>query len=158
VRFWDSSALVPLLVEEELSGALVEILLSETEFVTWWGTTVECTAAITRRERAGSLSRVDATQSFQRLHSQAKAWYQIEPGEAVRETAQRFLRVHDLRSADALQLAAAFSASEGKPSSLEFVCLDERLGTAAQREGFLLLDRSGLVSLDAEGRSRSETR
>lgn len=145
MRFWDSSALVALLIQEELSGPLVEIILSEPEFITWWGTVVECTAAITRRERAGSLARVDSTQAFQRLQALARAWYQIEPGEAVRETAQRFLRVHDLRAADALQLAAAFAAAEGRPASLEFVCLDDRLNTAAQREGFRVLDRAGLA-------------
>jgi predicted nucleic acid-binding protein len=40
-----------------------------------------------------------------------------------------------LRAADALQLAAAVLASEGEPSSLEIVTLDERLSEAAQKEG-----------------------
>jgi hypothetical protein len=46
------------------------------------------------------------------------------------------LRVHDLRAADALQLAAAIAAAEGQPASLELVCLDDRLIRAAEREGF----------------------
>jgi hypothetical protein len=36
----------------------------------------------------------------------------------------------------ALQLAAAVLAAENHPAALEFVCLDSRLGVAAQREGF----------------------
>jgi predicted nucleic acid-binding protein len=48
----------------------------------------------------------------------------------------RFLRVHPLRAADALQLAAAFTAAERRPSSLAFVCMDEKLLAAAKREGF----------------------
>ncbi len=42
-----------------------------------------------------------------------------------------------LKQADALQLGAAFVASERRPSTLEFVCLDDRLNDAARREGFV---------------------
>jgi predicted nucleic acid-binding protein len=58
----------------------------------------------------------------------------------VRVTARRLLRVHNLRAADSLQLAAALVASEGHPASLEIVSLDDRLIDAAQREGFTVLD------------------
>ena len=44
--------------------------------------------------------------------------------------------VHDLRTADALQLAAAVYVAEARPSTLEFVSLDHRLLAAARREGF----------------------
>jgi predicted nucleic acid-binding protein len=52
----------------------------------------------------------------------------------------RFLRVHPLRAADALQLAAAFMAAERRPASLQVVTLDERLADAARKEGFALVD------------------
>ncbi len=52
----------------------------------------------------------------------------------------RFLRVHPLRAADALQLAAAFAAAERRPASLEMVTLDDRLADAARKEGFALLN------------------
>ena len=52
----------------------------------------------------------------------------------------RFLRVHPLRAADALQLAAAFIAAERRPSSLEVVTLDDRLAAAARKEGFALIE------------------
>lgn len=35
-----------------------------------------------------------------------------------------------------MQLAAATAAAEGSPSALSFVTLDDRLTTAADREGF----------------------
>jgi predicted nucleic acid-binding protein len=50
------------------------------------------------------------------------------------------LRVHALRAADALQLAAAFAAAERRPASLEIVTLDDRLANASRKEGFALLD------------------
>jgi hypothetical protein len=65
---------------------------------------------------------------------------EIEPSEIVRENALRFLRVHPLRAADALQLAAAFLAAERRPSSLELVTLDDRLAEAAPKEGFELIE------------------
>ena len=52
----------------------------------------------------------------------------------------RFLRVHSLRAADALQLAAAFVAAERRPASLQVVTLDERLADAMRKEGFALVD------------------
>ena len=51
-----------------------------------------------------------------------------------------FLRVHPLRAADALQLAAAFVAAERRPASLQVVTLDERLADAMRKEGFALVD------------------
>jgi hypothetical protein len=61
------------------------------------------------------------------------------PSESVRRTAERLLRTHPLRAADSLQLAAALIASDHDPRSLELVCMDERLKSAARREGFTVL-------------------
>jgi predicted nucleic acid-binding protein len=69
-----------------------------------------------------------------------RSWIEVEPTEEVRETARRLLRAHPLRAADALQLAAAFIAAEGRPPTLAFVTLDDRLRTAAAREGFAPAD------------------
>jgi hypothetical protein len=70
----------------------------------------------------------------------ANSWHEVDPSESVREVAIRFLRVHPLRSADALQLAAAFVAAQRRPASLELVTLDDRLGAAARKEGFAVFD------------------
>jgi hypothetical protein len=50
------------------------------------------------------------------------------------------LRVHPLRGADALQLAAAFVAAERRPSSLQVLMLDQRLADAARKEGYVLIE------------------
>jgi predicted nucleic acid-binding protein len=57
----------------------------------------------------------------------------------LRECAIRLLRVHPLRAADAVQLAAAVIAAEMRPTSLEFVTADRRLADAARKEGFAVL-------------------
>ncbi len=56
--------------------------------------------------------------------------------DGVRLIAQRLLRLHPLRAADSLQLAAALLACEHRPQGWQFVCLDARLSLAAEREGF----------------------
>ncbi|HYO11780.1 MAG TPA: type II toxin-antitoxin system VapC family toxin [Thermoanaerobaculia bacterium] len=144
MKFWDSSALVPLLVEEEVTVPLRDLYLREPGTIAWWGTPVECASAVSRLEREDRLSSRAATEALERLDALARSWHRIEPAEAVLETARRLLRVHPLRAADSLQLAAAVLASEGRPSTLEFVCLDDRLATAAEREGFIVRDRSRL--------------
>lgn len=136
MKFWDASALVPLLIDEPSTRALQAITARDREILVWWGTQVECVSAVARLERSGALDPSAIDLAFERLRGLIAAWDEVEGTEALREIAQRFLRVHPLRSADALQLAAAFLASGSRPSSLELVTLDQRLAIAAQKEGF----------------------
>lgn len=139
MKFWDSSAIVPLLVDEGPRASLLGLLAEDPSVAAWWGTPVECVSAMSRREREAALSAADARAAMERLRALSQAWHEIVASEAVRTQAVRLLRMHRLRSADALQLAAALVAAEGEPGSLPFVCLDERLATAAEREGFSTL-------------------
>jgi hypothetical protein len=134
VIFWDSSAVVPLLVDESPRDALLELLRRDSGMIVWWGTPVECASAIARREREGALGA--ANQAVERLRAMAGEWHEVLATDTVRSAALRMLRVHPLRAADSLQLAAAFVAAEHDPPSLEFVSLDDRLVEAADREGF----------------------
>jgi len=140
MRFWDASAVVPLLVAESSTSVLQEIARSDRSMLVWWSTEVECASAITRLERDGALEAAGVNAAFERLKRLAQAWHEIEPSHVVREAAVRFLRVHALPAADALQLAAAFVAADRRPTSLQIVTLDERLETAARREGFPVVD------------------
>lgn len=140
MRFWDSSAVVPLLVAEAESTAMLRLHDSDPVMVAWWATEIECVSAIARRHRIGQLPDEVLADAMGRLASLSAAWHEVEPGEEVRESAKRFLRVHDLRAADALQLAAAFFLSEARPSTVEFVSLDDRLVAAARREGFVTIE------------------
>jgi predicted nucleic acid-binding protein len=136
VKFWDASAIVPLLVKEVTTSSLQALARRDSDMLAWWGSQVECASAVARLERDALLDRKGAALAFDRLSRLADGWHEIEPNEIVRENAVRFLRVHPLRAADALQLAAAFLAAERRPSSLEVVTLDERLADAARKEGF----------------------
>ena len=139
MRFWDSSALVPLLVAEASTDELLALYHSDEEVLVWWGTIVECASAVARLEREGALGEEATAEAAQRLDSLAASWHRIVATDVIAEQAMRFLRVHDLRAADSLQLAAAVVAADNRPSTLEFVCRDQRLTRAAAREGFQLL-------------------
>lgn len=140
MKFWDSSAVVPLLVEEKSTSWATKLYGGDPVVLVWWGTEVECVSAIVRLERRRAASATDLAQAIQRLQALRTSWQEIQAVEVVKETATRMLRVHDLRAADSLQLAAAIIASQHRPSSLEFVSLDERLKSAARREGFALAE------------------
>ena len=140
MKFWDASAIVPLLVAESMTRSVQTLARRDPDMLAWWGSRVECASALARLERDALLDRKDAALAFDRLKQLADAWHEIEPSEILRENALRFLRVHPLRAADALQLAAAFVAAERRPSSLEVVTLDGRLADAARKEGFELIE------------------
>jgi uncharacterized protein len=140
MRFWDASAIVPLLMIEAPTKHLQSLAVKDSAMLVWWGTEVECASAIGRLEREGGLDEQAVTHAFQRLKQFAAGWHEVDPSDTVRETAVRFLRVHPLGAADALQLAAAFVAAERRPASLEVITLDDRLAVAARKEGFALVD------------------
>ncbi len=54
--FWDSSALVALLVEEPDSKTRAKQLAADPVMVVWWRTPVECESAIQRRLRERALT------------------------------------------------------------------------------------------------------
>jgi uncharacterized protein len=139
MKFWDASAIVPLLVDEAPREVLLTLLERDPVMLVWWGSPVECASAVARRERAGALAFAEATGVLERLRTLAGGWQEVLPSEPVRNAAQRLLRVHPLRAADSLQLAAAIVAAEGDPATLEFVGLDDRLNEAAAREGFRVI-------------------
>ena len=139
MRFWDSSAIVPLLVAEPSTLALVDEFVRDPELVVWWGTEVECVSALARLEREDLIDARAMGEALARLDGLALAWHEIQPGARARQVAVRLLRTHNLRAADAFQLAAAIAAAEDSPGSLPLVTLDGRLATAAEREGFRVL-------------------
>jgi predicted nucleic acid-binding protein len=135
LRFWDSSAIVPLIIDEPGRSALLATLESDPVMVVWWGTSIELVSAVSRREREGALDPSCAAAAVDRVRKLERAWHQVVPSDAVRNRAQRLLRVHPLRAADSLQLAAALSIAGDDPASIRFITLDRGLRDAAQREG-----------------------
>ena len=139
MRFWDASAIVPLIVDEPRRAALIRLIEADGDLLVWWGTPVEIVSALARREREHQLAANAATAAHEALRAISASWHEVVPSDAVRRTAERLLRTHALRAADSLQLAAALVAADHDARTLEFVCLDERLASSARREGFAVL-------------------
>ena len=143
MRFWDASALLPLCLDEGRSTDIDRLVREDPRMTVWWATPVECASAIARRRREGALSATDQDSAFEVLDRLSSAWFEIQPGQLVRSYAFRVLRVHQLRAADALQLAAALvwagSPATGPAPVAEIVTLDGRIAAAARMVGLSVL-------------------
>jgi predicted nucleic acid-binding protein len=136
VRFWDSSAVVPLVVPQTSSVRMREEYAKDPALEVWCMTPVEVWSAVCRLRRDGLLDSPGLRTARNRLQALVESWIEIDDLRRVRQRAQRLLETHPLRSADALQLAAALVLVSDRPERVSFVTLDHRLGEAAEREGF----------------------
>jgi uncharacterized protein len=139
MKFWDSSALIPLCLTESSSENVKRVVRSDEDIVVWWATRVECLSALARRRREGILSSDAELKAKAVLSAMTAEWSEVLPGERIRQRAERLLVTHPLRAADALQLAAALIWAEEAPQGLEVICLDQNLREAALKEGFTVL-------------------
>jgi len=136
LRFWDTSALVPLLVAQDRSPEVERWREEDPAAVTWTLTPVEITSALRRLVREGALAEGIATQAEAFASEVIGGTHVVTDVERVKPLAARLLRVHPLRAADALQLGAALLWADGTPSGLVVHTFDLRLAQAAEREGF----------------------
>lgn len=138
VSYWDTSAIVPLLVIEADSPLRTTQLLSVAGIVTWWGTRGEALSALCRREREGSIDANAFQLALARLDALSAQWSEVAAGDLLRGRSERLLRVHPLRAADAWQLAAALLATNEQTAGASFHTGDLRLAEAAKKEGFIV--------------------
>jgi predicted nucleic acid-binding protein len=136
MKFWDSSAIIPLCLKEKTSEAMKGLMKDDEDIVVWWTTRIECLSALSRRQREGVLPSGDEAKARTVLSALAGTWSEVQPTETVRLRAERLLSIHPLRAADALQLASALIWAQETPRGLDFVCLDQNLREAALKEGF----------------------
>jgi predicted nucleic acid-binding protein len=139
MKFWDSSAILPLIVKESTTPFLLELKKSDDEMVVWWGTETECLSALARRERESGLDRAAVSLAEGNLAKILSRSYEVQPTTEVRRIARRLLMTHPLRAADALQLASALFFSGIQVPELPFVTLDKNLSSSAGKEGFSLI-------------------
>jgi predicted nucleic acid-binding protein len=107
VKFWDSSAIIPLCLKEPASETVIRPLKSDEDIIVWWITRVECLFALSRRRRERKLSLHAEVEAKAILSVLSGEWSEVQPSELVRQRAERLLQVHPLRAADSFQLAAA---------------------------------------------------
>ena len=88
--FWDTSALVPLCVQQRPSPA-ARLLVQQYSIAVWWATPVEMRSAFERLLRMGHLTYPEHATAGQRLERLRRSWRELQPSEALRAHAEGFL-------------------------------------------------------------------
>lgn len=143
MRFWDASALLPLVIEEPGSDLTARWIEEDGDVVVWGLTRLEVASAIERAARAGRLSSAQRRGALARAQRIAADAHEVTELDAVRSRALALVARHPLRAADAAQLGAALLVADPDPTSLAMVVLDRRLAEAAEREGLHVLTWPG---------------
>jgi hypothetical protein len=136
VRFWDTSALIPLVVAERGTALAERRLRDDPDVVVWTLTRVELLSALARRRREEPAA---ARRLLGAKRDILAAWprrSEVTAVEVVRRHAERVVDTHAIRAAAALQIGAALVAGGDDPAALEFVTFDQPQAAAAEREGF----------------------
>ncbi len=136
--FWDTSALVPLCVQQQPSPA-VRQLVEQREIAVWWATPVEMRSAFERLLRMSQLSGPEHAAAGVRLQKLRRGWRELQPSEALRSQAEAFLSSYPFRAADALQLAAAWTWCSGNVQTCVFISGYAQLLEAAGQVGFQIV-------------------
>ena len=139
--FWDSSALIPLCVQEQTSNH-AKSLAKQFAPVVWWATAVEIHSAVARLHRAGELNNAAKQAALNRLLVISQGWREILPSDKLRDQAETLLDTYPMRAADSLQLAAAMVWCQQKPARRTFISGDVRLCEAAAEAGFTVIKPS----------------
>ena len=139
MMFWDASAIIPLCVAENHSEAMESLLKEDPMMAVWWGTPLECRSALARLVRDGIIDIEREANARQLLNELMDIWTEINPGIDIREQAIRLISLHPLKAADSLQLSAAIIWAGRNPKGYSFICLDKKLRSAAQKEGFTII-------------------
>lgn len=139
IGFWDTSAIVPLCCQQNLSQSMRKLWRETARVVVWWGTTVEVRSAISRLHREEVITLKGRQQALARLELVRQEWYEITPSEQARRLAEDLPDVYGLRALDSFQLAAALVWCREKPRNRTFVSDDARLASAAQAVGFTVV-------------------
>lgn len=139
MRFWDSSAIVPLIVKQRLSGPLEQLHSEDRSIAVWAITPVEIVGGLWLLVRNARISDEQRVRAEIKLAELERTWTVIANVVETIRIARRLFSSHPLRAGDALQLAAAMTLVEDQAGGFDFVTLDSRLAEAAGREGFTVL-------------------
>lgn len=138
MRFWDTSALIPLILEEDSSARMRTIFDADPHVLTSAFTPLEVASAVWRRRHADEIS-VEAHQAADVLFADlSTTWTELPVSQGAIEGAISVMSRHQLRAGDALLLGSAILAA-GSSTKLVFVTLDDQQRAAALAEGFSVL-------------------
>lgn len=138
MRFWDSSAIVPLLIAQGSSARTTAWFAEDATVALWTLAPVEIVSALWRLVREKALDEKNVRLAELRMDQMLRTCHVVTDVDPVKVLATRLLRLHPLRAFDALQLGAALHWAQGRPEGRMLHTFDTRLARAAEREGFVV--------------------
>jgi hypothetical protein len=115
------------------------LLRRDPEVACWWGSPLECAAALLAAQRLERLTPGDVQRARAILDHLRASAFEVQPSAVVRDLAERLLSTHGLPTPAALELAAALvwrRERTDRPERAGFVSLHAPLRLAASLEGF----------------------
>ncbi len=140
IAYFDTSAMIPLLIDEPLSGLAERVWRRASWVASARVSYVEARSGLARACRMGRISPVElreAVEGLKRLHRQL---HQVEITADLAERAGQLAEELALRACDAIQLAAAASLDI---DDMVVVTGDRKLATAAQTLGLASISDPG---------------
>ena len=137
IAYFDTSALVPLVISEPTSSAAARIWDAAGRVVATPLVYVEAHAALAQAQRLGRLTRTQLRRGLKALESLDQQLDRIELTHALIRFAGGIAERHALRAYDAVHLAGALSVNGPE---VVFATGDQRLATAARAAGLAIGD------------------
>jgi uncharacterized protein len=159
--FLEATAFARLFVREPGTDALIRLMetIEDNRKLIAASTPLEVYAAIRRRERAGGISKEDATAALEILRTEAARTVQEPLNPAVLECARQLLDRRLLRWPDALQLGAALVARDMfQGTDIIFVSTSKLLLEAARAEGLEVINPAAEMGPVNEGTKEAEAK
>lgn len=144
IVYFDTSALLPLVVAEAGSPVSMKLWAEADEVVSSRLLIVEAAAAIAQSERIGRVSSAESPGLHQEARLLAVDATLVEATATIIDRAAALAASRGLRGYDAVHLATAVSI---RARDVVFASGDQRLLIAAAEEGFVTVDTSGLPRL-----------
>lgn len=133
MKFWDTSALMPLLVLEDATPVVRMLFRDDPTVAVSFITDIELSAGVARRSRNDEQVKRAAVQRA--LEDLRDTWLESKDYDEIMAVARYAAETHHLRAGDAIQLASAIVLCRNRPR-LPLVTLDRDLAAAARLEGF----------------------
>src|SRR2546425_8614511 len=133
VSFWDSWAIVPLVLVEPATTRVRAWLREDATVAIWTFTRVEVLSALARRRRAEPRMQRQIAAARREFLEAWPRWSEVTMIDAVKRLAERLVETHPLRAGDALQIGAALVTAGSGPQTPQVVTPDGRQTPAAER-------------------------
>ena len=144
--YLDTSALVKLYVRESGTERMLRLTTGSEapQFAILSVARVELYSAVRRRERAGDLDGVLATELLNSFEVDLKTRFLRQSvNDPVLDLACALIDRHPLRAYDALQVAGCLTLRSAAPEPPVFLCADQQLLEVAETESLPWLDPTG---------------